>query len=556
MRGLYLILIFLLSVKSIYAIRAPSHELNIEKRREEQEKLRVIQELSKNKLNEEKDNFRELMEPKKEIGTRINKIIIKDNSVISSLDLRILAKKYIGRRGGVNIINLLKEIENLYLKRGYIAARVKIDMQSSDFKNGVVAYKILEGKIEKFTFKDESKYDNKRVSFSFPCEKGDIINIKDLDQGIDNLNSILSNNAKFSLLPGEELGGTVIEIENKMSKKVSGAINYNNLGQSSTGEERGKVSLTYSDVLGFNDSFTGSFQRKTGKNNEEKDNYNFSFNYRIPYKYWEFSVSKDRSEYLSTINALNTKYKSNGLTKSVNYGVRRVLHRNKDSKTDIGLTLTNKECRNYIEDIKLITGSRKLSILKFDINTQRKFFSGILYGNLACHKGLDRMGAERDDKKEYDVPRAQFIKYTADLNWYKPFKIKEQDFAYRFSFSGQYSDDILYSSEKLSIGDDTTVRGFKENSIMGDKGFYVRNELSYKFKMFEPFVAYDIGRVKDVTKDNFYKENGSEISGASIGLRVSYNGFNGSITYSKPVTAPNYIHKNSQELYVSISYSF
>lgn len=547
--------LLILAAELSYAIRPPSNEINVEKRREEQERLRYIQEISKSKI-QRKNELNEIIEPAEEKGSEIKKIIIKGNSVVSSFDLKIIAKKYIGKKGGANIINLLKEIENTYLKRGYVAARVKIDMENSNFKEGMAAYKILEGNIEKIAFKKPVLYEKEKITFSFPCKEGDVVNIKDLDQGIDNLNSVSSNNAKFNLIPGENLGGTIIEIENKKSKRVSGNINYNNLGQSSTGEERGKVSLTFDDILGFNDSLTGVYQKKLGRNNDERDSENFSFYYKVPYKYWEFMVSKDQSEYLSTIHALNTKYKSDGISKNINYGVRRVINRNDESKTDVGITLTNKETKNYIEDIKLITSSRNLSILKFDLNTQRKLWNGILYGNIGYHRGLDRFRAESDHDKEKDVPKAQFTKYTMDLNWYKPFQIKNQNFTYRFGFSGQYSDDILYSSEKLGIGDDTTVRGFKENSIMGDKGFYIRNELSCSYKIFEPFIAYDTGRVKDVYKDEFYRKNGNEMSGISIGLRTYYKGFVGSITYSKPLSAPSYIEKNPQEVYISISYSF
>lgn len=46
---------------------------------------------------------------------------------------------------------------------------------------------------------------------------------------------------------------------------------------------------------------------------------------------------------------------------------------------------------------------------------------------------------------------------------------------------------------------------------MGDKGFYLRNEIKYNYKFLELFIAYDYGRVKDVYKDDYYGENGSEM---------------------------------------------
>lgn len=546
--------LFLISELS-YSISPSDLDINMEKRREKQEELRKLENSLEKRKNENYPLY-EIIPQNEKKGSRINKIIVEGNTILPEKTLKELENKYIGKYGGKNVVNFLKELENNYLKKGYIATRVKLDIKNSDFKEGIITYKVIEGKVEAIKFKEARKSDKRRIKASFPLENGDIINIRDLDQGIDNLNSVSCNNAKFDLVPGNQLGTTIVEVENQRNKKISGTINYNNLGQETTGNERAKVSLTIEDLLGMNDSFIGVYQRKLGVKRDKRDNENFSFYYKIPYKYWEFAVSKDQSEYVSTVEALNNSYKSNGISKNENYSIRRVLNRNSEGKTDFGITLTKKNTKNYLEDIKLVSSSRRLSILKFDLNNQRKFLDGILYTNLAYHRGIDRFGAEKDDGKEKDTPRAQFSKYTLDLNWYRPFKIKNQNFAYRFGFGGQYTDDILYPSEKLVIGDDTTVRGFKDNSIMGDKGFYLRNELSLNYKIFEPFIAYDIGRVKDVYKDENYRRCGNELSGASIGLRVYYGGFIGSITYSKPISAPKYVEKNKQEVYISISYSF
>ena len=89
----------------------------------------------------------------------------------------------------------------------------------------------------------------------------------------------------------------------------------------------------------------------------------------------------------------------------------------------------------------MITSSRKLSVLKVDVNHNRRLFNGVFYGNLAYHKGLDRFGAESDKEKGEYSPKAQFQKYTADISWYRPFNIGGQRFSYRVSLSGQYSDE-------------------------------------------------------------------------------------------------------------------
>lgn len=532
---------------------ASQQEINREERRRKEEEFKKI---------EKEDSFNnkyptnELDNITSEVGSEIKIIEVRGNTILSKNKIENLKKKYVGKRGGKNVINFVKELENLYLEKGYITTRVKIDIENSNFKAGKIQCIVIEGYIENIVMNGESN--NSKIFASFPTKEKEVLNIKDLDQGIDNLNSISANNAKLDILAGENLGGSIIDIKNETSKKISAAVNYNNLGQKSTGEERIKLALTIEDFLGINDSFTGSYQRKLGRNKKYNDNENFSFYYRIPFKYWEFSIIKDQSEYKNTITGLGQSYKSTGISKNMNYSLRRIIHRNEVGKTTLGLTLTNKETKNYIDDEKLILSSRKLSVLKLDIGHQRRLFNGMFFGEIAYYEGLKRFGAERDDweYKDSTSPKAQFQKYTMDINWYKPFKINNQNFSYRFSFSGQYSDDILYSSEKMSIGDDTTVRGFKENSIMGDKGIYIRNELAYNYNFLEPFIAYDIGRVKDVTKDEYYEKYGTELSGASIGVRVYFKYFTASITYSKPLTAPRYIDKNKQEIYITLSYLF
>lgn len=530
---------------------ADQQEIIREERRKIEEELRKMEKTEakdKIKLNTIDDNG-------EENGSEIKNIIIQGNTILKQKKIEEIKKKYIGRKGGKNILNFMKELENVYLEMGYVAVRVKIDVENTDIPNGQIHLYVIEGKIEEIRFKNES--DNRiKIFTSFPNSKGDILNINDLDQGIDNLNSVSANNARLTIEAGEELGGSIVEVENYKNKKISGSINYNDLGQKITGRDRMKLSLTVEDVMGINDYFIGSYQRKLGNNRKHKDNENFSFYYSVPVKYWEFSVSKDQSEYLTTIKTTFNDYESTGISKNITYSAKRIIHRDGTGKTSMGVALINKETKNYFEGIKLITSSRKLSILRTDITHQRRLFNGGFYSNFSYYEGLKRFGAESDDGKGEYSPRAQFQKYTVDISWYKPFRINEKNLSYRFFFSGQYSDDILFSSEKLGIGDDTTVRGFKDDSIMGDKGFYVRNEMAYSYKIFEPFVAYDYGRVKDVIKDEYYKKNGSEMSGLTIGVRMYLKNIDMSFSYSKPLNAPSYVRKNTHEIYFTTSMRF
>lgn len=268
-------------------------------------------------------------------------------------------------------------------------------------------------------------------------------------------------------------------------------------------------------------------------------------------------MAKSQSEYATAVRALNQTYRSHGVSNNLDIGLRRLIHRNANSKIDAGLGLTHKKTENYLEDIKLISSSRKLTVGKLDINAQQKLLGGVMNINFAYSRGLPWFDAQNDLSRDDGVPKAHFNKINFELSFYRPFMIKKQQFAYSFNLSGQYSPDILYPSEKLAIGDDTTVRGFKDNSILGDKGYYVRNEISYHSPYFlEPFIAFDFGQVKE----NYHEVNTpyytNFMSGASIGSRLRYKALFASLTYSKPINSPAYLIKNNHEFYASLSLTF
>ena len=244
-------------------------------------------------------------------------------------------------------------------------------------------------------------------------------------------------------------------------------------------------------------------------------------------------------------------YRTTGRTENQSFGERKVIFRNENHKIDLGARITLKDSKNYLDDLRLVSSSRKLSVLTVDTTYTGRAFSGLLSSNLGVSFGLKRFGANKDSEEWYREeysPKAQFKKYNINVSWYRPIS----KFYYKINIGGQYSKDILYSQEKLGIGDDTTVRGFKDESTQGDKGFYIRNEIGYKGNQFlEPYIAYDYGRVFN----NKVKYDRVEtLQGIVLGLKVYFQGFEGSFVLAKPIDKPTYFKNNKAVVYTTITY--
>ena len=530
---------FIFIFLSVFSFTYAVDEIDIEKRREEQQSFDNLiksQDFNMSENNKDKEENNLIL--------NINSIDLDGNTILESFQINAILRKYIGKNK--NVYTLINEIENKYIENGYITTKVGLDISKSDFEVGKISIFVLEGKIAKVIYNEK---ENKLKTFiTFPQRENDILNIKDLDQGIDNL----GNNSKLDIKASDKNGYSDIYIK-RDNKPISFGVNYNDLGQFETSRHRLRYFLNTHNIFGLNESLDFSYQNKLQRQYKERDTKNFSFGVSVPFKYWTFSYNYDSSQYLRSIPALGRTYKATGNTENQTFGIRKMLHRNENHKIDIGAKIILKDSKNYIDDVRLVLSSRKLSVLTVDTTYTGRIFSGLLNTNLGVSFGLKRFAANNDSEEWYReeyTPKAQFRKYNMNISWYKPMN----NFYYKTNIVGQYSKDILYSQEKIGIGDDTSVRGFKDESTQGDKGFYIRNEIGYKGNEFlEPYIAYDYGRVFN-NKVNDYKVE--TLQGVAIGIRGYFKGFEGSFSIAKPIDKPRYFRNNKAVVYTSLTYRF
>lgn len=516
-----------------------SNEIEAEKRREEQA---TFEEATRTREFPRQTQKKE--ENREEFISKVRSIRLEGNTVLKDFQINRFLQKYIGEH--INLYSLIHTLENNYIEKGYITTRVRLDLETSDFEKGDLSLFVVEGKIHSIFF--DGKEEAFKSFVAFPSREGKILNIRDLDQGMENL----GDQSTMEIKPASKEGYSNVYVQRK-NKAVGGSVNYNDLGQKETGRHRIKTSLQFHDILGINESMELSYQKKLQRQDKEKENENFSVSVFFPFKNWSFQYGYDSSETLRTIAAHHKKYKAIGKSENQSFGLRRLLYRNANHKIDVGAKLTRKEAKNYIDDTKLVTGSRHLSVLTLDTSYMGRAFSGLLSSSFGVSFGLDKFGANVDTEEWYRdeySPKAQFRKYHMHVSWYRPI----DRFYYKVNVGGQYSRDILYSQEKLSLGDDTTVRGFKDESIQGDTGFYLRNEIGYKgISFLEPYIAYDYGRAFQ----NKIKENRvASLQGIALGLRIYFKQIEGNVSIARAIQKPSDFVNDDVVVYTSISYRF
>ena len=151
---------------------------------------------------------------------------------------------------GVKGLSLLVEKLNTRLKhRGFITSRVILPEQNIARK--CVVFKVLPGYIEEIKFADNEKYGTWRNAF--PCSAGDILNVYDLDQGLEQMKQVPYQNVKMNLEPGTKPGKSIVVLEVTRVKPWSLGISWDDSGLAATGKHQGAVHFSVYNPTGLND---------------------------------------------------------------------------------------------------------------------------------------------------------------------------------------------------------------------------------------------------------------------------------------------------------------
>lgn len=98
--------------------------------------------------------------------------------------------------------------------------------------------------------------------------------------------------------------------------------------------------------------------------------------------------------------------------------------------------------------------------------------------SVTATRGLD---GTRSDVPGLPTPKDGFHALLAQVNYAR--RLSDDGLELRARLSGQVSDSVLYSGERLSAGGESTVRGYRENLLLGDKGVIGSVEIARPFSL-------------------------------------------------------------------------
>lgn len=507
------------------------------------------------KWNDELDKKNKDEEIKKEMKKLENSNCINVSSIV--FDGGDMIKRHVREKinnkytnkclTSLDIEDAMSMLVNWFLSNGLSTTRVYLEAQ--DLNSGILRLRIEAGIISDIILEDGDKK-SIYLPTLFPFVKGKTLNLSKIEQGIHQANKQRSNKATMDIVPGEKSGDSIIVIKNDKSFPVHLNSSIDNHGSESTGKIQASATVTADNFIGLNDTLTFTHRQSIPSLdiNGPGESMSDSLALMIPVGFFTYTLSYSRSTYESMLNSPSGSLLiSSGSTYSVNATIDRVMYRKSDTIINSYLKLNYNIGKNFLNGEFLDVSSKKTTSMTIGSAFNSRVFDNPISLSIDYSIGLPLFGAVKNTGSPESFPVNLFKKIGINLSYTQPISFISDKLALTSSLSGQYAFNNMPSSQRISIGSKSSVRGYVKNSLSGDNGVYIRNEMSWRnaYRNESGSVSasinarYDIGWVRNRHDSN--SGNDGELSGASIGLTIYWKDLVSSFDYDFPLHKPSFL---------------
>lgn len=468
-----------------------------------------------------------------------------------------------------NIQRIATRAQNMLVDQGYITSRVLIPNQ--DLRSGELRLRLVMGSVDKIVVDErdnESSFANRATTFNaFPTDKGRVLNLRDLEQGLENLRRVPSVTATMDIKPSERVNESDILVS-WQQQPLPFRLNFStdNSGSESTGEYLGTVSFSWDNPLQINDIFYASYTRNLSHGKKQRSvtgeidkgsTHNYAINYSFPLGYWSVDIGMSDYHYDQVVAGINRNYHYTGDSTQGSVNVSKVLYRDDQHKFSARAGLWRKSTKSYIDDSEISNQRRRTGGWQASLSQRSYFSKGTLSSTVGYKRGTRAFGGMAAPEELFDEGTAKMKIWTADIRWQMPFHIGQESFNFDSSFHGQWNKSLLTSQDRMAIGGRYSVRGFNgSKTLSGERGWYLRNNISWNYRDHHQFyIGVDVGHVSGISTENL---PGQSLSGAVIGFKGQFKKagtWHYDIFAGTPIHEPTGFNADSTVVGFNFSYS-
>lgn len=450
----------------------------------------------------------------------------------------------------------LRAITNRYVAAGYVTSRAFVGPQ--DLRSGTLNITVFEGRVGDIDGVGDKPYGPGEIGGAFPSATGDLLNLRSLEQGVDQLGRLGKAEPSIDIAPGESPGTSKVLVQRKDGGAwIRPNLGLNNQGSTSTGRWQAMVGLDADSPLGLADSWSIYYQNEVD-GDRLRGNEAYGGFASVPYGWWTLSLDAGVSRYHSVLEGNGLAFETRGQSWSAGANLDRVIFRNAKTKLALTGSLSVQDTKNFIQGIALRTGSYRIASATISARWQQRAKATLWSTSLGLEQGLELFGAYAVDAGPGGA-KGKFSLIAADVAAQTGFTLGKMRLTNRAILRSQWGFTNLFPAQRFSLGGPSTVRGFRNDGISGRSGASLREELSVslidlatKSRMrtnVSTFVSYDIGGILPSAFDAF--ERGL-LQSISAGMRAQGRHIQAEVAVAAPLSAPPWVRHRGAEVMASV----
>jgi hemolysin activation/secretion protein len=328
-------------------------------------------------------------------------------------------------------------------------------------------------------------------------------------------------------------------------------------GTRSTGQLQGNITFSYDNWWTLSDLFyvTASRELASGEASHQGTR-SFATHYSVPFGYWLLSLNASKNKYFQTVAGATQSYVYSGKSRQQDIKLTQLFSRDAVSKTSWSIKAFARQSENFIDDTEVEVQRRRVGGYEIGLQHKVQWGNWLLDGAVAYKRGIKAFGANEAPEEFFGEGTHQFRLWAADLQWQKPLTVAGKRWTYAGHWRWQNNRTPLTPQDRFSIGGRYTVRGFDgESSLVGERGWLVRNELSTAAGDTDQhvYLALDHGRVAGPSAQNLV---GRKLTGFVLGLRGKLGAVQYDVFAGTPVQKPENFQTADTVAGVSLSVQF
>lgn len=492
----------------------------------------------------------------------IQKISIRGATVMGRKEQRRLVRAFEGTDMDMQAMEaLVHRINTWYMSRGYITSLAYIAPGQS-MASGALVIDVEEGRIQAVV--SETGETPVAFTLAFPFV-GKVLNIRDLEQGLDQVNRLGQNRMVLDLEPASIGYGTVVRIINQhpapKPQLNQAIITYLHQTDGRVNAFPSQVTVLSDNFLFINDQWAMTYSQSAMTQDNQSSSLFSSVT--VPVGYWLMGYTYSLFVYQQLIPQGPYAYASAyGHTEQNTVSLTRTVFRNQVSKTYVEAALSASNQIQMLNKTQLGVGSHKKTVGKLGVSHHwYARVSGSV--SVAQHRGLPWWDATPDlANRTTDEPVFMFDKttVTAQLNTHLSVPGFTAPITYRMTSLHQWSPHTLWASDRMALGGRYSVRGF-DGSLSGDYGYYAQHEwrlpLHRSFVLPDAsaslFLGLDHGTVLSQTGASPDGNSGEgTLVGATLGVDYQWRDITLSVMLSKPLQWSTPTPPSNETVYASL----